>query len=152
MSINSQQAKVITQNVATLVAAGGRVGPTNIGEGWSERQCRWDVRNAQLNTRDWEATLANLTYLSSSGYRGKVWHPTERMMRDNYMSFSEWKDAERRLEELQAPGSLAHPEGVLRVAYDVDRLKAVYEGRMGELHEAQEAVGWELFSHPPLVF
>ena len=151
MSINSQQAKVIARNVAYLVADGGCVGPIHTGQDWGDRLDVWDCRNAQLNTQDGEATIANLTYLSSSGYRGKVWHPAERMMRDNYMSFSEMRDAERRLEELQAPDSLAHPEGVLWVAYDVDRLKKVYEDKMAELYAAQEAVGWELFSHPPLV-
>ena len=150
MSINKQQAKVISRNTRDLVANGGSVSPKNIGEDWSRHQCRWDVRNAQLNTRDWEATLANLTYLTTSGYRGKTWHPAERLMQDAYFAYSEYMDTQRRLDSIMEPGSLATPEGVLMVAHERDRLREAYEAALEAADEAKMQEGWELFSHPSL--
>ena len=148
MKLSAQQALLSARNVASLVAAGGRVAPRHLGEDWSDYQNVWDCRNAVLHNSNYRHVI--LTTLNT--HRKEAWLPVEREMQRVAEKFFQWKQGERRLAEVTAEDSMATPKGVLRVAHEVDRLARVYEESEEELARLQEAVGWELFLPPRMVY
>ena len=150
MKLSSQQALLSARNTAKLIASGGRVSPRHIGEDYSDRLDVWDCRNATLVNGVYKHHT--LTTLNTHAKPKGAWTEVEREMVKVYHAYAEMRDAERRLEELQAEDSQAHPEGVLRAAYKVDRLREVYEAAEAACDSSKEAIGWELFQPPRMIY